>query len=209
MFYQAEDLSLGSFFATRNPDEDLLRRVYAALDARNPKRLKGIRSKLDERGRRLTASVNLLERAGAITSSKTGFTSTGVSEEEAVRRAVNMAGIGERVDRTRVDMMRSYAETPDCRRHFLLGYFGDHLPGPCGNCDTCRAHTATEQQPAIPAGTAVEHREWGAGACCSTSTAIGCWRTTRCGTATCSTSGQRCRIVRRRTHSSESRPRIR
>ena len=163
LFYRAEDLSLGSFFATRNPDEDMLRRVYAALDRRKPKRLKGLRAELHERGRRLTSSINLLEQAGAVTSAKAGFTSTGVPEDVAVRRAVDMAEIGERVDRTRVEMMRSYAETPDCRRQFLLAYFGDHLPEPCGNCDSCRARTASEHEPAIPAGTAVEHREWGAG----------------------------------------------
>lgn len=163
LFYRAEDLSLGSFFATRNPDEDLLHRVYAALDPKKPKRLKGLRDELDERGRRLTASINLLEQAGAVTSARAGFTSAGVPADDAVRRAVDMAEIGERVDRTRVEMMRSYAETPDCRRQFLLAYFGDHLPQPCGNCDSCRANTATDHESAIPAGTAVEHREWGAG----------------------------------------------
>lgn len=163
LVYRAEDLSLGSFFATRNPDEDLLHRVYAALDRRKPQRLRDIRAELGERGRRLTASINLLEQAGAVASARAGFTSTGMPEDDAVRRALEMAEIGERVDRTRVEMMRSYAETPDCRRQFLLAYFGDHLPKPCGNCDSCRAQTVTDHEPAIPAGTAVDHREWGAG----------------------------------------------
>ncbi|MEV4580343.1 RecQ family zinc-binding domain-containing protein [Nonomuraea jabiensis] len=45
------------------------------------------------------------------------------------------------VERTRLEMMRHYAETDDCRRRFLLGYFGEQLPDPCGNCDTCLAGT--------------------------------------------------------------------
>lgn len=164
LFYRAEDLTLGNFFATRNPDEELLRRVFSALDARKPKRLKGLREELGERGRRLTSSINLLEQAGAVESARSGFTSTGMPADDAVRKAVEMAEIGERVDRTRVEMMRSYAETPDCRRQFLLAYFGDYLPEPCGNCDRCRDHTATDRGvPAIAMGTAVEHREWGAG----------------------------------------------
>jgi ATP-dependent DNA helicase RecQ len=163
LFYRPEDLSLGSFFAARRVDEDLLRRVCAVLD-RKPKRLKEIREELDERGRRLTASMNLLEQAGAAASSKSGFTSTGMAEDDAVRKSVEMAEIGERVDHTRVEMMRSYAETPDCRRQFLLAYFGDRLAKPCGNCDRCREHTAVDRgAPAIDAGTAVEHREWGSG----------------------------------------------
>ncbi|KUI20174.1 recombinase RecQ [Mycobacterium sp. GA-1285] len=164
LFYRAEDLTLGNFYATRNPDEELLRRVYGALDVRKPKRLKQIREELGERGRRLTSSINLLEQAGAVESARSGFTSTGMRADDAVRRAVEMAEIGERVDRTRVEMMRSYAETPDCRRQFLLAYFGDYLPEACGNCDRCRDHTATDRgESAIAMGTAVEHREWGAG----------------------------------------------
>jgi ATP-dependent DNA helicase RecQ len=164
LFYRPEDLSLGNFFAARHADEELLRRVYTALDGSKSKRLKQLREELDERGRRLTASVNLLEQGGAVTSSKSGFTRTGVTETDALHRAVEMAEAGERIDRTRVEMMRSYAETPDCRRQFLLAYFGDQLPEPCGNCDNCREHTAADKgAPAIDAGTAVEHQEWGSG----------------------------------------------
>jgi ATP-dependent DNA helicase RecQ len=36
-------------------------------------------------------------------------------------------------------MMRAYAETDGCRRQFLLGYFGEEMPEPCGNCDGCAA----------------------------------------------------------------------
>lgn len=165
LFYRAEDLSLGTFFATRHVDEDLLRQVYTALGGRKPKRLKELRNELEVRGRPLTASLNLLEQAGAVASGRSGFSGTGLAEDEAVRKAVEMAEIGERVDRTRVEMMRSYAETPDCRRQFLLAYFGDYLPEPCGNCDRCRDGGAapTSEKPAIAAGTHVEHREWGPG----------------------------------------------
>lgn len=74
----------------------------------------------------------------------------------------------ERVDRSRVEMMRGYAESRHCRRQFLLTYFGQPLPGPCGNCDHCRdGEGATDAdaggQPAIPVDTAVSHREWGDG----------------------------------------------
>jgi ATP-dependent DNA helicase RecQ len=85
-----------------------------------------------------------------------------------VRRAVEIAESAERVDRTRIEMMRGYAETRDCRRRLLLGYFGETLDGPCNNCDRCSAHAADGQQEteesALAAGTAVKHREWGDGA---------------------------------------------
>ncbi len=36
-----------------------------------------------------------------------------------------------------LDTMLGYCEITTCRRQMLLGYFGDELPEPCGNCDTC------------------------------------------------------------------------
>ncbi len=44
-----------------------------------------------------------------------------------------------KVEQSRVEMMRGYAETTGCRRQFLLAYFGETLDEPCGNCDTCAA----------------------------------------------------------------------
>jgi ATP-dependent DNA helicase RecQ len=73
-----------------------------------------------------------------------------------------------RIDRSRVDMMRGYAETLGCRRQFLLGYFGEQLADPCGNCDTCDAGTAADaaadtRQTGFALNTRVRHVEWGDG----------------------------------------------
>lgn len=42
-----------------------------------------------------------------------------------------------RVERQKLDAMLGLCEVVDCRRQVLLRYFGDELPEPCGNCDTC------------------------------------------------------------------------
>jgi ATP-dependent DNA helicase RecQ len=42
-----------------------------------------------------------------------------------------------RIDRQKLDAMLGYCETVRCRRQVLLGYFGESLAAPCGNCDTC------------------------------------------------------------------------
>ncbi len=42
-----------------------------------------------------------------------------------------------RLERRRLDAMLGYCELASCRRQALLGYFGETLPEPCGNCDTC------------------------------------------------------------------------
>lgn len=47
------------------------------------------------------------------------------------------AELQKRVERQKLEAMLAYCEITRCRRQHLLSYFGDHLPEPCGNCDTC------------------------------------------------------------------------
>ena len=48
-----------------------------------------------------------------------------------------------RVERHKLDAMLGLCEMTSCRRQALLGYFGELLPQPCGNCDTCLEPPAT------------------------------------------------------------------
>lgn len=41
------------------------------------------------------------------------------------------------VERQKLEAMLGYCETTRCRRQMLLGYFGEDLSQPCGNCDVC------------------------------------------------------------------------
>ncbi|MHC1711607.1 MAG: DNA helicase RecQ [Solidesulfovibrio sp.] len=42
-----------------------------------------------------------------------------------------------RIELSKLDALAGYCETDACRRQTLLGYFGQDLPEPCGNCDLC------------------------------------------------------------------------
>jgi ATP-dependent DNA helicase RecQ len=68
------------------------------------------------------------------------------------------------VERSRLEMMRRYAEHTGCRRSFLLSYFGQDYPGPCGACDNDRRHPAARPsaQP-FPVGARVVSDRWGEG----------------------------------------------
>ena len=68
------------------------------------------------------------------------------------------------IERSRLEMMRRYAEHTGCRRSFLLSYFGQSYPGPCGNCDN--DHLAAVEPPAeepFSIGERVTSERWGEG----------------------------------------------
>lgn len=165
LFYRPEDLGLARFFTAGRPDEGLLRALYDALDGSGPLRLKDLRERLGVRGRKLTNAINTLDEAGAIRSTRKGFVSTTMSADAAVDAAAQTVELRERVDLSRVEMMRGYAETRSCRRVFLLSYFGEYLGGPCGYCDRCMQAVGDVgvEEPALSVDTAVRHREWGTG----------------------------------------------
>jgi ATP-dependent DNA helicase RecQ len=73
------------------------------------------------------------------------------------------------LERSRVEMMRTYAELRTCRRAFVLSYFGGDPPPTCGHCDACEAIAADGKAPAgvlepvFRPGTRVAHKRFGVG----------------------------------------------
>ena len=68
------------------------------------------------------------------------------------------------VERSRLEMIRRYAEHTGCRRSFLLSYFGQDYPGPCRACDNDRRYAAPK--PGVrpfPVGARVASDRWGPG----------------------------------------------
>jgi ATP-dependent DNA helicase RecQ len=68
------------------------------------------------------------------------------------------------IERTRLTMMRRYADHASCRRSFLLTYFGQDYPGPCRNCDNDTS-PAPPPAAALPfaVGSRVASDRWGPG----------------------------------------------
>ncbi|MET7465803.1 RecQ family ATP-dependent DNA helicase [Nonomuraea sp. NPDC005501] len=172
LFYRPEDLGLQRFFTGALPDVEALERVAEAV-AKSDARSGGIeRKELRERTelspRRLTTLLDLLQRAGAVRLGTRGIMPVpgGPDPGPAAARARELAERHREIERTRHEMMRRYAETLDCRRRFLLAYFGEDLGEPCGNCDTCHAGTAGEPARGdgpFPVHARVEHETWGPG----------------------------------------------
>jgi ATP-dependent DNA helicase RecQ len=174
LLHHAGDLDLQRFLTARRPKPAALRAVLGAFgdEPLSPAAV-GERSGLSRQRR--TAALNLLERAGAVRSGTGGrFTRTGMPEAEAVDAAVTVAEQRREMVRSRIEMMRGYAETTDCRRRVLLAYFGEPLAEPCGYCDTCEAGTARPAQEGLTDGPGAEetvcHPRWGEGVVMSTET---------------------------------------
>jgi ATP-dependent DNA helicase RecQ len=172
LLYRPEDLGLQRFHAGGAPDEQALAKLARSLRRqRGPVPVSQLREWLGLSTTRLTAMVNLLQQVGAVRVLADGeldYPSEAPPPAKAVERAMEIAEEHRRMELSRVEMMREYAETTGCRRQFLLGYFGEQLDEPCGNCDTCRAGTAFRTAPALGGaafrvGSRVEHRELGPG----------------------------------------------
>ncbi len=48
-----------------------------------------------------------------------------------------------RIERGKLDSLLGVCETAGCRRQAILAHFGETLPAPCGNCDTCNTPAST------------------------------------------------------------------
>jgi ATP-dependent DNA helicase RecQ len=177
LVYRQEDLGLRRFFAAGAPAEVELQQVAGLVTGGVESGLDGVgvHDLREETGRAatpLTRDLNLLEQAGAVVLDDQGTALPAPDAPppgEAAAAARELAEHHQRVDESRVEMMRGYADTTGCRRQYLLGYFGEELDEPCGNCDTCSAGTAQERRPTVtedqpfPVDSAVEHAEWGPG----------------------------------------------
>ncbi|HEX8855488.1 MAG TPA: ATP-dependent DNA helicase RecQ [Thermoleophilaceae bacterium] len=170
LFYRTEDLGLRRFFAGAGQvdlDEiahvaDAVRRHGGPVD---PVELK---DELALSQTKLITAVNRLEEAGALHTRPTGeveLVPDAPPPQQFVEEAAKREHDRHEFDRSRVEMMRAYAEHRNCRRQFILSYFGEDLPEPCGNCDNDEAGLTRESNgdEPFPVGTRVVHRQWGGG----------------------------------------------
>jgi ATP-dependent DNA helicase RecQ len=169
LHYRSEDLGLRRFFNSGTPDEDTLRKIATLLHEHGGPVDAGTLQKTIGIGpSKLTNLVNLLQRAEAIELNSHGelcYAERGPAPEQAVADAMELDETRRRVDDSRIDMMRGYAETNGCRRRYLLEYFGEPYPGACGNCGNCAAgpvETADNDGP-FPIHSEVVHTSWGPG----------------------------------------------
>ena len=151
LFYRPENFGLREFLVTGPAKAQDLYATVAALEAGiDATDRRALQDRTGLSPRTVVRMLNLLLDVG------------GDPQKALEREEVRV-----RVERSRLEAMRAYAETTDCRRRLLLGYLGEDQPDPCGSCDNCRAGTSrsarTRQADGLVAGVRVRHADWGGG----------------------------------------------
>jgi ATP-dependent DNA helicase RecQ len=157
LLYRYEDFDRARYLAARGVPAAQVARAAAALAA----------GQRIERGpRQQTAALTRLADLGAAAWQADGDVSwSGTMSVAAALTASDAETERENeIERTRLTMMRRYADHAGCRRSFLLSYFGQDYPGPCGNCDNdLAAAEAPPESVPFPVGTRVVSERWGEG----------------------------------------------
>ena len=157
LLYRYEDFEMARHLSARGVSAAAVGRVAAALAAGE---------RVEPGARQQTAALVRLADLGAAAwraDGEVGWTGA-MSVAAALAASEAETEREDEVERTRLTMMRRYAEHTGCRRSFLLSYFGQDYPGPCGNCDNDLAH-AEPAPGAVPfaVGARVVSGRWGEG----------------------------------------------
>jgi ATP-dependent DNA helicase RecQ len=169
LFYRPEDLGLRRFFAGGGHVEaGELARVLEAVRVAGRVGPGELQAATELSETKLATALARLEEVGAVAVGADGEVARAdgaPAPGDAVSAAAEAEENRRAFDRSRVDMMRSYAETDGCRRGFLLGYFGEPFEPPCGRCDNCEAGRVAATPGDVPfaLGARVADGDWGEG----------------------------------------------
>ena len=152
--------------------EEQVEQVAEALSGRSrPVDPKDVQEATDLPAGKVAQAINRLEEVGAVKVLPGGDVLPAgkkLDVEQAAEEAVREHETYRRYRIGRVELMKDYAETRDCRRRYILNYFGEPLPKPCGYCDNCESgavkeHKAENQDLPFPLKSHVTHKKYGQG----------------------------------------------
>mgnify|MGYP002777061911 FL=1 len=172
LFYNPVDLNLKRFFASGGKvDVDRVQRIAGVLQRwQGTIAFKDLQEQSGLSQTKLKTALNQLAEVGVVELLPTGEVSlaqTAFDLEATLATMTDRHQQRRQWEKSRLEMMRGYAEVKDCRRRYLLNYFGESLDGACDYCDRCKAGvTAIDEhgdQHPFPLNSLVKHKTWGEG----------------------------------------------
>jgi ATP-dependent DNA helicase RecQ len=173
LFYSHNDLHLRRFLASNGKVEaaDVEQVLQALQEEGMPLEAEELVEQVELSTTKVRAVLAHLSDLGAVEMLPGGEVvvdgdNTAPRVAETATAAADLQVQQEQAKRSRIDMMRGYAETRTCRRAYLLGYFGEEFEPPCGACDNCRNGSATTEpggERPFAVNSQVEHAAWGTG----------------------------------------------
>ena len=173
LLYRPEDVGMRKAMAAGGKlTEDQLEQVAQAVSGRRDAvDVKEVAEATDMKPGKVAQALNRLEEVGAVKILPGGEVKPASNKMDAAGAAEEAARDHEAYRQYRigrVQLMKDYAETRDCRRRYILNYFGEPYPRPCAHCDNCDAGTvekveAEESDLPFPLKSRVKHKKFGEG----------------------------------------------
>jgi ATP-dependent DNA helicase RecQ len=177
LLYRPEDVGMRRAQAAGGRlKEDEVEEVAEAVAGRTtPVDVKDVAENTDLTPGKVKQAISRLEEVGAVKVLPGGEVLPATKKldvEAAAEEAVQEHRNYRQFRLGRVELMKDYAETTDCRRRYILNYFGEPCDEPCGHCDNCESGAAErveatreteEESLPFPLKSRVKHRKWGEG----------------------------------------------
>ncbi|MBO0900942.1 RecQ family ATP-dependent DNA helicase [Cellulomonas sp. zg-ZUI199] len=165
VLHRAEDHALARYQrGGGGPRPGTLAKVLTAL-AEGPVGQQVLAERAGLARRTVVRALATLEQVGAVRHDDGRVSLVADADPRTVLEQVHEQGERRaRLEASRVELVRSYTDTTDCRRRLLLELLGEERTEPCGRCDSCDAGTSLAvAEGAVRPGQEVRHREFGAG----------------------------------------------
>ncbi|MBX5489670.1 MAG: RecQ family ATP-dependent DNA helicase [Chloroflexi bacterium] len=172
IIYRPKDLGRAAFRSgTSSLTRAEVERLHAALVARRTATLQELQERAGLSKTHLVRLITILSRQGLVREEE-GRLELAVADFDPRRVSLESEESRRALQRSRVEMMRGYAETRECRRRYILSYFGEEYEAArCDRCDNdLRAGTRAPSAPQpsetsapFQPGERVEHPGLGAG----------------------------------------------
>jgi ATP-dependent DNA helicase RecQ len=170
LFYLPSDLALPRFFAGGSgPSVPEIAGLLEAVRADGPLSRKQLADSTGLSASRVTTVLNELEAAGAVRSGagrriQATRAKRDLPAAQVAQGVVDRRELQRQYAKSAVEMVRTYADSTDCRRRIVLELLGESHPQRCGHCDNCdRGESVESADRPFAIGQRVRHPEWGDG----------------------------------------------